>query len=293
MKTTRGHMYEPTVGKQAVRIDRKTAYGNEFKIGKPHPDTGLPMTRDDVCNLFEERQLPSMDVSKLEGKHLLCWCKPDQRCHGDSIIRKIEQGDDSKADDALQAIADRIVHEHTEIQSLMGRAEDRAKIIGQHLIDLQPTLKAKGMSLSKFCKQFLPFGKTTAYDYINLAKGKQDWSSLIERKNSAPAEKASDMIQHTDGIAKQISKEPYRIEDCMGALAGMAWLYSQEFEGSNADAAKILYNELVRNVGSDDIGEEIAVDRIAWFLNFKEALDLAQVDLEVFLEEQAEPKLAA
>ncbi len=45
------------------------------------------MTRDDVCDLFEERILPGLDVSALRGKDLICFCKP-KRCHGDSILEK-------------------------------------------------------------------------------------------------------------------------------------------------------------------------------------------------------------
>ena len=93
METTRGHLTKLRQQLQPndKKIDRSTRYGNEFQIEKPHPDTGLPMTRDDVCDLFEERQLPSMDVEPLRGKRLLCWCKPNERCHGDSIIKKLDE----------------------------------------------------------------------------------------------------------------------------------------------------------------------------------------------------------
>lgn len=93
METTRGQLTKLRQELQPndKKIDRSTRYGNEFQIEKPHPDTGLPMTRDDVCDLFEERQLPSMDVEPLRGKRLLCWCKPHERCHGDSIIKKLDE----------------------------------------------------------------------------------------------------------------------------------------------------------------------------------------------------------
>lgn len=69
-------------------IRRNTRYGNPFKIGEPHPDTGLLMNRDDVCNLFEQRVLPTLDVEELRGKNLCCFCAP-QRCHGHSIVKKL------------------------------------------------------------------------------------------------------------------------------------------------------------------------------------------------------------
>jgi hypothetical protein len=299
MDTTRGHIHEPTIGKQAVRIDRKSAYGNQFKIDAPHPDTGLPMTRDDVCDLFEERQLPNMDVSQLRGKHLLCWCKDHERCHGDSIIRKLNETPPAalvlvaNTTDQLRLVAEQIAQEHGEIQNLLRKAGDRAKVIGQHLIDLMPTLKGQGLSLSDYCREFLPFGKTTAYDYIKIAKGETTWDALLDRKNSAGAEKLEDPIDHSHKVARKIVLEPYEIARCMGALAGMAWLYSQEFDGTAHDAAKALYDELTKGCRQDEIGESIAVDRVNWFLNFKEALDLAQVDLEVFLEDKAGQKLVA
>lgn len=95
-KTTRGHLAdlmqrnEPN-DRRVVRNGKGTSkYGNPFVIGKPHPDTGAQMTRDDVCDLFAERILPTLDVEPLRGKRLLCWCKPHERCHVDSIIQTLE-----------------------------------------------------------------------------------------------------------------------------------------------------------------------------------------------------------
>jgi hypothetical protein len=42
--------------------------------------------RDQVCDRFE-RVLPTLDVSSLRGKDLVCWCAP-LRCHCDAILRK-------------------------------------------------------------------------------------------------------------------------------------------------------------------------------------------------------------
>lgn len=82
--------YHNTAPKDAVYIGRGSPYGNPYVIGKPHPDTGEPMTRDDVCDLFESRVLPEIDVTKLIGKDLVCFCKP-KRCHGDSLIKKANE----------------------------------------------------------------------------------------------------------------------------------------------------------------------------------------------------------
>lgn len=76
-----------TAPKDAVYIGRGSPWGNLFIIGKPHPHTGKPMTRDDVCDLFESKILPTLDLAPLQGKDLVCFCKP-KRCHGDSLLLK-------------------------------------------------------------------------------------------------------------------------------------------------------------------------------------------------------------
>jgi len=84
-KHTVHNRYHKTAPSDAVYIGRGSLYGNPFIIGKPHPDTGIPMTRDDVCDLFEERILPNLDLSGLHNRDLVCFCKP-KRCHGDSLL---------------------------------------------------------------------------------------------------------------------------------------------------------------------------------------------------------------
>jgi hypothetical protein len=64
----------------AVYIGRGSPYGNPFVIGRDGD-------RDEVCNKFECEVLPSLDVTALRGKSLVCYCKP-ARCHGDAILRK-------------------------------------------------------------------------------------------------------------------------------------------------------------------------------------------------------------
>lgn len=71
---------------------RGSKWGNPYPIGKPHPVTGQPMTRDDVCDLFEERALPILlpHVGQLKGKTLVCFCHP-QRCHCHPLARAAEE----------------------------------------------------------------------------------------------------------------------------------------------------------------------------------------------------------
>ena len=74
--------YHGTAGPGAIYIGRGSKYGNPFSIGE-HGD------RDDVCDRFEREILPTMDLSGLIGRDLVCFCKP-KRCHGDSILTAIK-----------------------------------------------------------------------------------------------------------------------------------------------------------------------------------------------------------
>lgn len=68
----------------AVYIGRGSPYGNPFVIGKHG-------TRDKVCDRFEREVLPTLNVELLRGKDLVCYCAP-MRCHGDSIMKKLNNG---------------------------------------------------------------------------------------------------------------------------------------------------------------------------------------------------------
>ncbi len=77
-----------------VRVDRRSKWGNPFAIGAPDPDTGHPMTRDDVLRHYRGWLLDMLApeptfIEPLRGKRLACWCAPE-RCHADVII-EVEQ----------------------------------------------------------------------------------------------------------------------------------------------------------------------------------------------------------
>lgn len=68
----------------AVRIDRRTKWGNPFVIGKDG-------TREEVIAKYEAwlRSKPDLMLAvklELSGKDLLCWCAP-LPCHGDVLLR--------------------------------------------------------------------------------------------------------------------------------------------------------------------------------------------------------------
>lgn len=72
-----------TAPPEAVYIGRGSQWGNPFQIGRDG-------TRDQVCDRFEAEILPRLDLRPLIGRDLVCYCAP-ARCHGDSIIRAIEE----------------------------------------------------------------------------------------------------------------------------------------------------------------------------------------------------------
>ena len=70
----------------AVYCGRGSPWGNPFKMTYTHWQL-KEKERHRVCDKFEKEILPTLDVSMLRGKNLLCFCAP-KRCHCDSILRK-------------------------------------------------------------------------------------------------------------------------------------------------------------------------------------------------------------
>lgn len=72
-------------------IGRGSPFGNDFAIGAPDPETGEPMSRQRVIELFEERLLADEELMalvkrELRGQDLVCFCKPAP-CHGDVLLK--------------------------------------------------------------------------------------------------------------------------------------------------------------------------------------------------------------
>ncbi len=66
--------------KDAVYIGRGSPWGNPFVIGKDG-------NRSEVIEKYKEWFLTqNIDVTPLKGKHLLCFCAP-QECHGDFLLQ--------------------------------------------------------------------------------------------------------------------------------------------------------------------------------------------------------------
>jgi len=67
-----------------VDISRRSQWGNPFRHG----------TREERLKKFENymrgRVDLMLDLPKLEGETLGCWCKP-KKCHGDILIKLLEE----------------------------------------------------------------------------------------------------------------------------------------------------------------------------------------------------------
>lgn len=69
-----------TAPADAVYVGRGSPWGNPFKIG-------WDGTRNEVIEKFERMQLPSLNLTPLRGKHLICFCAP-RKCHADILLRE-------------------------------------------------------------------------------------------------------------------------------------------------------------------------------------------------------------
>lgn len=75
------------VAGDAVRIDRRTKWGNPFQIGV-HGDRAQVIARYRVhlARRIRSGEISLEDLAALKGKVLACWCAP-RPCHGDVLAR--------------------------------------------------------------------------------------------------------------------------------------------------------------------------------------------------------------
>lgn len=64
----------------AVYVGRGSLWGNPFTMMDASQ-------RDAVCDQFEKEILPKLDLTRLRGKDLVCFCAP-KRCHADALLRE-------------------------------------------------------------------------------------------------------------------------------------------------------------------------------------------------------------
>ena len=82
------HIRDKTGSANEVYIGRGSKWGNPFKIGQDG-------SRADVIRKYEEYLIKRDDLMcalhELEGKTLVCFCKP-QACHGDVLKKYVDEG---------------------------------------------------------------------------------------------------------------------------------------------------------------------------------------------------------
>lgn len=65
---------------EAVYVGRGTPWGNPFRIS-------FAQSREQVIERFRCEVLPTLDVTPLIGKSLVCFCAP-KPCHADLLLEK-------------------------------------------------------------------------------------------------------------------------------------------------------------------------------------------------------------
>lgn len=69
-----------TAPPDAVYVGRSSAWGNPFRIG-------VDGNREQVIERFRIEVLPTLDLTNLRGKDLVCYCAP-KACHADLLLRE-------------------------------------------------------------------------------------------------------------------------------------------------------------------------------------------------------------
>ena len=71
----------------AVRIDRRTVWGNPFRIGT-HGDRAavIALYRRELWRRIEAGEIALADLAALSGRTPACRCAPEP-CHGDVLVR--------------------------------------------------------------------------------------------------------------------------------------------------------------------------------------------------------------
>lgn len=73
-----------------VSVARPTGYGNRFRVGLPANPTAA-----DCARRFREEHAGEyfgINLDRLRGKNLACWCPLDQPCHADVLLELANGG---------------------------------------------------------------------------------------------------------------------------------------------------------------------------------------------------------
>ena len=75
-------------GAGIVRIDRRTRWGNPFRITEGVSRThAIALYREHLWRRIRAGEVALEDLAALESQTLLCWCRPRLACHGDVLAR--------------------------------------------------------------------------------------------------------------------------------------------------------------------------------------------------------------
>ena len=75
-------------GAGIVRIDRRTRWGNPFRITEGVSRThAIALYREHLWRRIRADEVALEDLAALESQTLLCWCRPRLACHGDVLAR--------------------------------------------------------------------------------------------------------------------------------------------------------------------------------------------------------------
>ena len=81
--------HEPgAVAHGAVRVDRRTRFGNPFVIGRDGTrEQVVARYRAELWRQIREGEMPLDELAALAGRPLACWCWPTRPCHAEVLAR--------------------------------------------------------------------------------------------------------------------------------------------------------------------------------------------------------------
>ena len=87
------------VHNNTVLIDRRTKWGNKFRIGADGSrDEVIARYRADLWRRIRAGELALEELAGLASCWLACWCYPENRCHGEVLARAAAWAADALAE---------------------------------------------------------------------------------------------------------------------------------------------------------------------------------------------------
>lgn len=79
-----------------VKVSRPGKWGNPFPVGKEGPLGRVAIDNEGAVGFFADMMRDDelraiagypRDLTELRGKNLACWCRLDQACHADILLK--------------------------------------------------------------------------------------------------------------------------------------------------------------------------------------------------------------